>query len=55
MDAITSPPAPVNDRVRDYAPGSPERADLTDGAGRPSPSPRELPAVIGGRVALGRR
>jgi 1-pyrroline-5-carboxylate dehydrogenase len=28
MDAVTHPPAPVNEPVRSYAPGSPERASL---------------------------
>ena len=28
MDAVTSPPPPVNEPIRQYAPGSPERASL---------------------------
>ena len=28
MDAVTQVPAPVNETVLDYAPGSPERAEL---------------------------
>ena len=28
MDAVTQVPAPVNETVLEYAPGSPERADL---------------------------
>ena len=28
MDAITSPPAPINEPNRNYAPGSPERASV---------------------------
>ena len=28
MDAVTSPPAPHNEPIKDYAPGSPERAEL---------------------------
>lgn len=47
MDAITHPPAPVNEKVLDHVAGSPERerlvAALADYAG-----PRELDAVIGG-------
>ncbi len=51
MDAITTPPAPVNDPVRNYAPGSPERDDLTAALATFADA-RELPAVIGGRVAM---
>lgn len=29
MDAVTNVPAPVNEPVLSYAPGSPERAELT--------------------------
>ena len=29
MDAVTNVPQPVNEAVLDYAPGSPERAELT--------------------------
>ena len=47
MDAITAPPAPINEKVLDYAPGSPERASITAGLAGFSES-RELPAVIGG-------
>ena len=28
MDAVTTPPAPANEPVRNYAPGSAERASL---------------------------
>ncbi len=49
MDAITSVPAPVNEPVRSYAPGSPERASiekrLAEMAGA---DPVELTAVIDG-------
>ena len=30
MDAVTHPPIPVNEPVLDYAPGSPERANLVE-------------------------
>ncbi len=53
MDAITNPPAPVNERVRDYAPGSAERAELLTALGEFADS-RPLPAVIGGQVRMGR-
>ena len=52
MDAITAPPAPVNDRVRDYAPGSPERADLSAALATFAET-RELPAVIGSKTRMG--
>ncbi|MEO5832288.1 MAG: L-glutamate gamma-semialdehyde dehydrogenase [Nakamurella sp.] len=51
MDAVTTPPVPVNDPVRNYAPGSPERADLETALATFADA-RELPAVIGGKVAL---
>jgi 1-pyrroline-5-carboxylate dehydrogenase len=53
MDAVTQVPAPVNETVLDYAPGSRERADLevaltTLGADR-----RDLPHTIAGRRVMG--
>ena len=51
MDAITRPPAPVNEPVRNYAPGSPERAELV-AALDAGAAPVELPAVIGGERVL---
>ena len=47
MDGITHPPTPVNEPVLDYAPGSPERADLVAALGTFT-APLELGAVIGG-------
>lgn len=47
MDAITTPPAPVNEPVLSYAPGSAERAEL-DAALADFTQQRELPAFIGG-------
>ncbi len=47
MDAVTHPPAPVNEPVLDYAPGSPERATLV-AALQAVTEPVELGAVIGG-------
>ena len=47
MDAVTSPPGPVNEPVLDYAPGSPERAQIT-AALKDFDSPLELHAYIGG-------
>jgi 1-pyrroline-5-carboxylate dehydrogenase len=47
MDAVTRPPSPVNEPVRDYAPGSRELSEI-EAALRDFAAPRELPAVIGG-------
>lgn len=47
MDAITRPPAPVNEPVLEYRPGSPEREVLL-AALQTFTDPVELPAVIGG-------
>ncbi|GAB3480130.1 L-glutamate gamma-semialdehyde dehydrogenase [Amycolatopsis cihanbeyliensis] len=53
MDAITTTPAPRNEPVRDYAPGSPEReslvATLTELAGKE----HELTVTIDGEQRLG--
>ncbi len=49
------PPAPVNEKVRDYAPGSPERASITATLQRMTRDKIELPLVIDGRpVRTGR-
>lgn len=49
------PPAPVNERVRDYAPGSPERASLARTLQRMSSERIELPLSIGAQsIATGR-
>ena len=54
MHAVTHVPAPINEPVLDYAPGSPERAALeiavADLAGRS----HELPMTIGGRRVHGK-
>ncbi len=47
MDAVTHPPIPVNEPVLDYAPGSPERANLVE-ALEAVKDPVELGAIIGG-------
>lgn len=53
MDAVTFVPEPVNEPVRSYAPGSPERdrlvARLTELA---EAGPIDLPAVIGGKPRM---
>ncbi|MGH8175787.1 MAG: L-glutamate gamma-semialdehyde dehydrogenase [Steroidobacter sp.] len=50
-----TPPAPVNERVRDYAPGSAERASLAHTLVRMSGERIELPLVVGSdHVTTGR-
>jgi 1-pyrroline-5-carboxylate dehydrogenase len=49
MDAITQVPAPRNEPVRDYAPGSPERTALQQRLTELAASPVELTATIGGQ------
>ncbi|RNL63072.1 L-glutamate gamma-semialdehyde dehydrogenase [Nocardioides marmoriginsengisoli] len=53
MDAITHPPAPTNEPNLNYAPGSPERADLVAELTRQSARTVNLPATIGGRRRMG--
>ncbi len=58
MDAVTSPPAPHNEPIKDYAPGSPERAELQAKLQElTEQGPIELPSTIHGqqRMAGGRR
>ena len=54
MDAITTPPAPVNEPTLDYAPGSPERTALEAELAHLAAGPVELTATIGGRQVMGR-
>lgn len=53
MDAVTTPPAPVNEPVLDYAPGSPERASLELALVQIGGEQVELPHTIGGRRVMG--
>ncbi|WP_203336137.1 L-glutamate gamma-semialdehyde dehydrogenase [Nocardioides limicola] len=55
MDAVTHVPAPVNETIRDYAPGSPERAGLEVELKRLAATQVTLTATIGGeqRVCSG--
>ncbi|MYS06547.1 L-glutamate gamma-semialdehyde dehydrogenase [Streptomyces sp. SID6041] len=53
MDAVTQVPAPVNEPVHSYAPGSPERARLEVKLKELAENPRELPMTIGGEKRLG--
>jgi 1-pyrroline-5-carboxylate dehydrogenase len=53
MDAITDVPAPANEPVRDYAPGSGERSRLTEALEALAADPLDLPHVIGGAHRMG--
>ena len=53
MDAVTQVPAPVNETVLEYAPGSPERADLEVALATLGADRRDLPHTIGGRRVMG--
>ncbi len=54
MDGITQVPAPRNEPVLDYAPGSPERAALQAELTRLAGSTEELTATVGGRQRMAR-
>ncbi|MFW3462765.1 L-glutamate gamma-semialdehyde dehydrogenase [Streptomyces sp. 058-1L] len=53
MDAVTQVPAPVNEPVHSYAPGSPERARLEVKLKELSHNPIDLPMTIGGEKRMG--
>src|SRR5919112_3946295 len=53
MDAITSPPAPVNEPNLTYAPGTPERAALELELKQQENRQLDLTATIGGRKQMG--
>jgi 1-pyrroline-5-carboxylate dehydrogenase len=53
MDAITRPPAPVNEPNLGYAPGSPERAELERELERQESRQVQLTATIGGEKRMG--
>ncbi|MEV6314587.1 L-glutamate gamma-semialdehyde dehydrogenase [Streptomyces sp. NPDC051776] len=53
MDAVTQVPAPVNEPVHTYAPGSPERARLEKRLKELAGNQRELPMTIGGTKRMG--
>lgn len=54
MDAITTPPRPINEPVHTYAPGTPERRRIVDELSRQSSvEPAELPHIIGGAAHIG--
>ncbi|MEP6598823.1 MAG: L-glutamate gamma-semialdehyde dehydrogenase [Actinomycetota bacterium] len=52
MDAITTPPAPANEPVRSYAPGSAERDSLLAKVNDLASTAIDLPATIGGRERM---
>ena len=54
MDAVTQVPAPTNEPVRDYAPGSPERAALEVALAEVGSQKWDLPHTIGGKRVEGR-
>src|SRR3954451_13936475 len=54
MDAVTQVPAPRNETVKDYAPGSPERAALQQRLTELAAAPVELTATIGGEQKMAR-
>ena len=50
MDAITQIPAPRNEPIHNYAPGSPERAVLEARLKELAAEPVELTMTIGGEL-----
>jgi 1-pyrroline-5-carboxylate dehydrogenase len=53
MDAVTQVPAPTNEPVLDYAPGSPERASLEVALAKLGSERVDLPHTIGGELVMG--
>ncbi|MEV5243633.1 L-glutamate gamma-semialdehyde dehydrogenase [Streptomyces cinnamoneus] len=53
MDAVTQVPAPVNEPVHGYAPGSPERARLEAKLKELAANPIDLPMTINGEKRMG--
>ncbi|MCB5182100.1 L-glutamate gamma-semialdehyde dehydrogenase [Streptomyces antimicrobicus] len=53
MDAVTQVPAPVNEPVHTYAPGSPERARLEAQLKLLAENPIDLPMTINGEKRMG--
>ncbi len=49
LDAIVSPPHPINEPVLDYAPGSPERAALKAELARRTGETIDIPMIIDGK------
>src|SRR5258708_12616223 len=53
MDAVTNVPFPVNEPVRTYAPGSPERAVLENRVKELAGERAELTMTVGGQHRMG--
>src|SRR4051794_15110462 len=53
LDAVTVPPVPVNEPVRSYPPGSPERASLEARLKELAADRIDLPMTIGGEQRMG--
>ncbi|SEO69958.1 delta-1-pyrroline-5-carboxylate dehydrogenase [Actinacidiphila rubida] len=53
MDAVTQVPAPVNEPVHGYAPGSPERTRLEAKLKELAGNPVDLPMFVGGEERMG--
>ena len=53
MDSVTRPPAPTNEVVRLYAPGSPERASLEKRLVSMAGERLDLPCAIGAERPMG--
>ena len=53
MDAITTPPTPINEPNLDYAPGSAERVSVEAELAHLAASPLDLTAAIGGTRKMG--
>ena len=49
-DGIFTPPKPINERVKTYAPGSPERLSLEAEVSRQLSEVVEIPCVVGGEA-----
>ncbi len=53
MDAVTQVPAPVNEPVLTYGPGTPERGEVEQALKTLQAQPRDLPMVVGGEHRMG--
>ncbi|XAS75916.1 L-glutamate gamma-semialdehyde dehydrogenase [Dermatophilaceae bacterium Sec6.4] len=53
MDAVTCVPTPVNEAVKEYRPGSPERVELVAALETMAATPVALPHTIGGKRVMG--
>ena len=52
MDALTRVPAPINEPIRQYAPGSAGREELEAALADLASAPLELTTAIGGKRAM---